>query len=390
MIKKKERPNFFSLNLKEYNKVNQIYIDKTIDILKKDRLVIINWLRNGWKVNFIKEFINTTWSNNNYFYFNKSEDIYNNIKDYKDLENLLNDYIKLYKKPNFIFLQNIDKINNIKNFISKIYKEEYNIILVWNNIKIWWINEIEIVNFPIINNDNIFNIIKYWYLNNMEKIEDIEIKEKYLKLLSKDIFLDEIFKNFWVKNIILYNLTLTYLSENNTFLSLRELQRNINNITNISLKTTMDYIDFSIQVKILKKINIFDFKKNKTITSKVKYYFTDNWIRNSLVNFNLKNDILIENLIFNKLKYNNYSIYWGLNGKFNFTFFGKLDNKEIFIHVSDSVKKVDIKKEVKKLLKIWREWNKILLVEDIKKLWIKKVKYDSVEIVEVEDFLVRF
>jgi predicted AAA+ superfamily ATPase len=74
----------------------------------------------------------------------------------------------------------------------------------------------------------------------------------------------------------LYNFTISYIANNNIFLSLRELQKNLDNTNNISLKTTIDYIDFSIQAKILKRVYKYDLKTNKQITSKAKYYFTDN------------------------------------------------------------------------------------------------------------------
>jgi predicted AAA+ superfamily ATPase len=69
---------------------------------------------------------------------------------------------------------------------------------------------------------------------------------------------------------------MSYLANNNIFLSLRDLQKNLDNVINISLKTTIDYVDFSLQAKILKRVYKFDIKTNKPITSKAKYYFTDN------------------------------------------------------------------------------------------------------------------
>jgi predicted AAA+ superfamily ATPase len=74
----------------------------------------------------------------------------------------------------------------------------------------------------------------------------------------------------------LYIFTITFLSKNNYFYSLRELQKKLNEINKISLKTTIDYIDFSIQSKIIKRCYKYDIKNEKEITSKAKYYFNDN------------------------------------------------------------------------------------------------------------------
>lgn len=423
-MEKINRKNFFIIDRENFIEYNTKNIKKIVDILNKNKLVIVNWLKNIWKVNFIKEFIHKTKLNNNYFYFNKSDDVENYFSSSERLESLFNDYLRLYKNPKIIILQDISKINWIKNFISKIYKENYKTILVWNDIKISGINEIEIfanieINYNTQkneyenldntqknedkNNINIDNILKYWSINEVKQVQEKELKEKLLVLLKNDIFLNSIFKNFWVKNIFLYNLTITFLSYSNTFISLRELHKSIENIQSISLKTIIDYIDFSIQEKILKRVYNYDLKLNKVINTKAKYYFSDNWIRNSLNYFNIDRSILLENLIFNILEYNNYGIYWWINWKFNFSFYCVKNNNliweaeqesensyKIFVHISNEKQKEEVKKEVNKLLKIWGKEKKYLLVENIENLWIKKFIYDTVEIIEVAEFLQRF
>jgi predicted AAA+ superfamily ATPase len=105
--------------------------------------------------------------------------------------------------------------------------------------------------------------------------EDSSLKENYVELIKNDILLHDIFNAFSVKNIDLYNYTISFLSKNNIFLSLRELQKQLDENKSISLKTTMDYIDFSIQAKIIRKMYKFDLKTNKYISSRAKYFFSD-------------------------------------------------------------------------------------------------------------------
>lgn len=389
MKNNKIRKNFFQINNQKYIEKNTENIKKATTILNKDKLIIISGQKSVWKINFIKEFIHKTNSINSYFYFNKSDDIEDNINWFEDLINLFNEYLQLYKNPNIVILQNINKITWIKDFITHIYKTWYKTILVWNNIKIWGIKEIEILNNTDTNSDNIEEILKYWLQNEVIDIKNIELKEKYIKLLTNDIFLNDIYNNFSVKRITLYKYTLSYLANFNKFISLRELQKQLDLIQKISLKTTIDYVDFSLQVKIIKKCYIFDIKRNKSIQSKAKYYFSDNWIRNWLTNFSLDNNLLLENLIYNKLEFNNYDVYSWLNWKFHFTFYwiNKITSEYIYIHISEQSKKEEIKKEVNKLLKLWNKWKKYLLVDSIETIWIKKLIYDSVEIVGMSNFL---
>lgn len=390
MNKKSTRNNFFSLSNEEYIKIGSKNISKVTKILNDNKLVIVTWMKNIWKINFIQNLIHKTEITNNYYYFNKSNDLENKINSNIDLLKSLNDYVQLYKIPKIIILQNTSKIDWIKDFISYLYKHKYKVILLWNDIKISWIKEIEILNNPIYSSISINTSLKYWSLNDIKNIESNILKEKILKLTTSNIFLNSIFKTFSVKSIELYNFTITYLSKNNNFLSLRDLHKQLNNINKISLKTTIDYVDFSLQSKIIKRCYRYDMKNNKKITSNAKYYFTDNWIRNSLANFNLWKSILLENTIYNLLQYNNYKIYSWLNWKFEFSFYWKKEWEKIFILISKQTKKEEIKKEINKLIKIKKDWNKYLLVESIEELWIKKVKYDSVEIIEVNDFLIKF
>jgi len=108
------------------------------------------------------------------------------------------------------------------------------------------------------------------------------------------------------------------------------------------------------------------------------------------VNLKLNKKILIENIIYNILDYNEYIIYSWLNWKFEFSFYWKKDKEKLFIHVSEEKNKEDIKKEVNKLNKIKCDWRRYLLVENIKEIWIKKIKYDNVLIIEINEFLINF
>lgn len=304
--------------LKQDSNNNKLLINDIKYYLEKQNILIISGLKNIWKLSTIKQYILDEHLENNFFYFNSKVDFDNNIKNNKKLEKLLNDYIEHHKKPTIIILENFSKIKWIKNFIRKIIEENYKIILVWNNIKIPWIKDIEIFN----QNKGIwlYETLKYGQLNDIVKIEDKPLKEKYINFLINDVYMNEIIWNFWIKNIVLYNYIITFLANNNIFYSLRELQREIIQKENISLKTLIDYINFSIKSKLIKQVYRYDLKKDKIITTKSKFYFIDNWIRNSYKNFNLETSVLLENYIFLILLNKWYKIYSGKNGKFEFDF----------------------------------------------------------------------
>jgi hypothetical protein len=61
---------------------------------------------------------------------------------------------------------------------------------------------------------------------------------------------------------------------------------------------------------------------------------------------------LKENLLYQILEYNNYKIYSGLNGTFEFTFYCTSANKNLCFHYSEVTEKNELKKEINKLNKV--------------------------------------
>lgn len=360
------------------------YLEKIVEHLNKEKIIIISWIKFSWKTEVVCDFINKTNIWEKVFYFNKELDYNNLIKNNLELENLLNVYLECNKNIKYLIFQNISNIDWIKNFISKIYKSEYKIIIVWNDIKIPNITEIEIKNKV---SDKINNDLFYWNIWKTYYLSDTFFKKEYIILNKDSILLNKIYKLKSVKNIFLYNYTITFLAKINIFKSNRDILKEVNENINIAPKTLYDYIDFSISEKIITKIDLYDLKNNKIINWKSKYYFNDNWIRNSLKNFELDIDILKENLIFIYLYYNDFDIFWWKNWNFEFSFIARKNEETIYIHLSKEVEKNEIKKEINKLLKIWNNNKKYLIIDSFEKSWIKKYIYDSVEIIEIENLL---
>lgn len=369
---------------KKVNKNYKKYLEKLVNHINNEKIVIITWLKNIWKTEVVSDFITKTKIWDKFFYFNKDLDTENIIKDNFSLENLFNVYVNLYKNTKYIILQNISQINWIKDFISKLYKNNFKIIIIWNDIKIPNITEIEIKNMI---SDNIENDLLYWNIWKLYNLSDTIFKKEYISLIVDNIFLSKIISLKLVKNIFLYNLILTKISKLTNFISLRELHREIEKNDNIALKTFMDYIDFTIQEKILYKIELYDFKKEKSILNKSKYYFSDNWIRNKLNNFNLDRNILIENLIFIKLNYYNFNIFSWINWSYEFTFFAKQKENNIYINIINILEKEELKKEINKLQKVPWKAKRYLVLNNIDKLNLKKYIYDDVELISAEELI---
>ena len=179
--------------LNQETKDENKYLKKIVEILNKERFVIITWIRNVWKTRIISDLIKKTKIQDKFFYFNKdldTENIVNNDEVFLDYFNT-----NKSKKTKIIILQNISKIKWIKNFLNILFKADYKIIIVWNDVKIPNVKEIEIKNFIW---ENIVDNLKYGNLWFLYKLNDTKFIENYILLLKNDIFSEKIFD---LKNI---------------------------------------------------------------------------------------------------------------------------------------------------------------------------------------------
>ncbi|MCP4524010.1 MAG: ATP-binding protein [Candidatus Gracilibacteria bacterium] len=370
------------------------YISLITQKLNQDNMIILSGLKHVGKTSLIKEFLTKSGQEKQTFYYNHGLNVKDNISCGNDLINSLNNTLEYNNNINIIVLQNFNKIKNIKDFIHFIYahNKKFKIILLGNTIKISGVHEVELLTESVHNNKEKHDleiILYYGLLPEILLIQHKHFKKKFLDLIVNDIFTKEIFLNLGVKSIDLYKFTISYMSKSDLSLSLRELHKGLSLIKQITLKTTIDYVDFSIQVKILKPVYRYDYKKDKIISSRVKYYFTDTGIRNSISQYTLSEAILKENLLFQELSYNGYTIYSGMNGTFDFTFLVEKNSIKTIFHYSKQTDKTELKKEINKLNKIPGAGKRYLIIDKLEDFQIKKIKYENVEIIEYENIFER-
>jgi hypothetical protein len=360
------------------------YLKKLTNLLNKDRMIILSWHHKSWKLSFIKDFLLKTKLDNKVFFFHKDFLVWEVI-NWKMLIDQLNESLKYNNNIKLILLSDFNKIPGIKDFIQYIYNHQnkFKVILIWNTIQIPWIPEIEYL--PEIGNEINNFIISHWVLPEIIHSKNNNLARNYLDLIVSDMYTKEIFIPFSIKDIEMYQLTMTYVSKIDNHISLRELQKWLSEIQQITLKTTIDYINFSLRAKIIKPVHKYDFKKQKVISSRIKYYFTNNGIRNSISKYSLSHYQLKENLLYQLLTYNWYKVYSGLNGTFDFIFYCSSEEDNICLHYSQVTEKSELKKEINKLNKVPVDWKKYIVLDSIENLWIKKLIYDDVEIIEYQN-----
>lgn len=369
-------------------------LKKLVEELNNKKIVILSGMRYMGKTKLLKEMITKTSSEKDFFYYNSEVDLLGKIQNSEDLEILLWLHIRIHWEPKILILQNISKINDIKDYIWKLYtQKKYKIIIVGNNIKISGIPEIELhpQKTSAISRETITQTLKYGSIEEVTLVRDLSYKNLLLKSILQHILSQDILYTYDIKNKYLYMQILAFLAKKTQNTSLRELQRELEaEGVSIALMTLTDYIDAGIRSKLLRKMSKYDIKSKKEIASKIKYYFSDTGIRNTLL-WNISDmSIQIENTLLSELTKHGYNLTTGIHGRFEFTCRAKKSKDTLDIHIHHSDNKNELKKDIRKLAKIPGNHKKFLLVYEKESYSLRKYEIDGVvvcELWEVVSFL---
>ena len=227
-------------------------------------------------------------------------------------------------------------------------------------------------------------------------------KKEYLKnLFMKTYFKDIIEHNKIHKSETLDDISKIISDNVGSLINTEKLANAFNSIKKEKInKQTIDrYLYYFVDAFLLNEANRYDVKGKKEIGALRKYYFTDLGLRNARINFSkLDQGHLIENLVYNELLFNDYSVNIGTYFKveknkekesikktYEIDFYAKKDDKELYIQVCDDLNDINIIREEKPFINIKDSIQKILVVNKP----IKRIKTDKgYSIIGLGEFLI--
>lgn len=209
-----------------------------------------------------------------------------------------------------------------------------------------------------------------------------EDKMNYLKNQLSNVYLRDIVNRYDVRlnseledllNILASGIsTLTNPSKiESTFLSVKK--------TKISANTIDKYIDYFEDSFLIKRVHRYDVKGRKYIGTPYKIYFEDVGLRNARLNFRqIEPTHLMENIIYNELRYRGYMVdvgtvikrEYGLNDKdvkkqLEVDFIANLGSKKYYIQSAYSLpSKEKLEQEKASLINIDDSFKKIIVIKD--------------------------
>ena len=145
----------------------------------------------------------------------------------------------------------------------------------------------------------------------------------------------------------------------------------------IDKETVEKYLGYFIDAFIIRQAGRYDVKGRKEIGALRKYYFTDTGLRNARLNFAFNDDgQMLENVIYNELIFNGYSVNVGTyerveknkNGKsikinYEIDFLAEKNNNRYYIQVTDNLNDEDTRKrEIKPYIGLNDQIQKIIVI----------------------------
>lgn len=170
----------------------------------------------------------------------------------------------------------------------------------------------------------------------------------------------------------------------------------------IDSETVTAYINAFKDSHIIKEVNRYDVKGKAIISSTKKYYFIDNGLRNARLDFMFEDEgQMLENVVYNELLYNGYSVNIGTYDKieknknnqsvrktYEIDFLASKGNRIYYIQVAADISNEDTKnREIKPFISLNDQIQKIIVINKP----INEVRdKNGFTIIGISDFLLRF
>ena len=233
-------------------------------------------------------------------------------------------------------------------------------------------------------------------------LKDSEEKSQYLNDLFKNTYLNDIVERNKIQREDILEIIINMLSSSvgsltnpkklcDTFIS-----KGYNDINRNTINSYMNYLQDAF---LINKVERYDIKGKKYITTPSKYYFTDVGLRNARLNFRQQEeDHLMENIIYNELLVRGYNVNVGVIERFEkdstdktirkqleVDFVCNQSSKRYYIQSAFAIpNKEKMEQEQKSLININDSFKKIIIVKDDINLWRNE---EGILIISLEEFL---
>lgn len=354
----------------------------------------------------------------NIFYLNKEFIDFDEIVDYKQLNQLFLYYKKTLKVEGKVFIL-IDEIQNIKgwelfvNSYSQDYTNQYEIFISGSNSNLlskelashlsgryvefmilpYSFEEFTILKRQKKTKDSYLEYIKFGGLPELFHLNSQETKRNYVENVRNTIILRDIVARYFVKDIELLESLFKYIMSNignlTSVANIVAYYKSIGKKTNY--ETVSSYLRFITDTMIVHELERYDIKGKQTLGGQRKYFLNDLSFRNLIFGFrpyDISN--ILENAVLLQIMQAGFQVNIGTMSNREIDFVAQKADKKIYVQVTyllTDQKVMD--REFGNLQKIDDNYPKIVIsLDDIKFADIEGIKHYRAWEVDFNSFLV--
>lgn len=173
--------------------------------------------------------------------------------------------------------------------------------------------------FPVCKKEKFEAWNEYLYYGGLPHIlsePDNASKSKYLERLNKEIYLRDLYERYDIRDQNgMETLMRVIASSVGSLSNAQKISDTFksNGTVSLSMPTVSNYLKYLQESFLVEKVERYDIKGRKYISTPSKYYYTDLGLRNALLNFRqFEMTHLMENAIYNELIYRGYSVDVGV------------------------------------------------------------------------------
>jgi len=376
--------------------IRESYLNKIRAYINKPVIKVITGMRRVGKSYFAKQIIlelqDSNITDDQILYINKELLEFDDIQDYRDLNKFITEYYKNKTEARYLFIDEVQEIKQWEKAISSFFAEgRYDIYITGSNsnllsselstyisgryveVNIYSLgfDEFQLFNKEESSNRNDefklylkyggFPVIHNFGLND-------EVCFQYISSLYNTILVKDVIGRNQIRNIRLFQDIVKFVFNNigqvYSSNSIRKYLKSQNK--NIGVDTIQNYLLHLESSFMIHKVQRYDLKGKKVLELYEKYYLGDLSLKNSMFGYQ-EQDIagMLENIVFLKLKRENYNIFIGKLNDLEIDFIAEKSNERIYIQISYLLlSESTIQREYRALEKIKDNYPKYILTMD--------------------------
>lgn len=392
--------------------IKRDYLQELIDYKGTQDIKVITGIRRSGKsmlITSFKEYIMNSDEKANIIYIDFNNLEFEKLQEYHELNNyVISNYDE--SKNNYLIIDEVKMCKNFEKTINSLHSQnKYDIYITGSNAFLLSSNlatlftgrTIELKVFPFSYkeyleyfelNDAISNFNQFIemggfsgsYLYQTEKARKDYINSVYQTIIERDLIEREKIRN---KNVL--TKVTSFLMDNiSNLTSIKNISDIINkNDMTVNDKTIGSYIDGLCQAFLFYKINRYDIKGKKYLSSSEKYYLCDVSLKTSILGIKDMNyGRMYENIVAIELFRRGYEVYVGVLYKLEIDFVCMKRDEKIYIQVSDNIENEStFNRDVSSLLKIKDAYPKILIARTKHPEYL----YEGIRIIDIGEWLVK-